>query len=109
MKIKSAKIELEDGRVFEVEDGTLLTLAHKMIEDSTPELPIRIPDGKMDEWKREAGLDHLRQPITWTARECHLDLYLRLKVEQFQAIERAKLAYNEMVLAYSERLKKAEQ
>lgn len=103
MKIKQAKIELEDGRVIEVEGGTLLTLAHKMIEDSAPELPIRIPDGKMDEWKKEARSDYLKQPITWTASECHLDVYLRSKVEKFQAIERANHAYNEMVLALSKK------
>lgn len=103
MKIKQAKIELEDGRVIEVKGGTLLTLAHKMIEDSTPELDTVIPSAKIKEWKDEIERMWLRIPIGKSSRETAVSIGIQLKHEHFFAIERNKHAYNEMVLALSKK------
>lgn len=109
MRVLKAQILLEDGQVIEVEGGTLLTLAHKMIEDSTPELNTVIPDAKIQEWKTEIERMWVRLPVYMSSREVAVQIGLQLKQEHFFAIERHKHNFNETVLAYSERLKKAEQ
>lgn len=108
MKIKQAEIELEDGTELNFPEMPLNDLAHEFIRICQPEYEIVIPETKLLQFEIDARKDALVNS-TVSGFDSYVALFIKKECEKYTLTERHKQAYNSMVLAYSERLKKAEQ
>lgn len=97
MNIERATIII-DGEEIEYPSMPAVDLAHELIKRSQPKLNTLISEETLQRWKREAALDYMNEPITRSHSDSHVALYMRLKAEQFFAIEYAQHAYNTMVI-----------
>lgn len=103
MQIDQATITI-DGNEYEFLSMSVTDLAHELIRMSQPKLNTVIPEETLQRWKTEAALDYVKSPITLSAQESHVSLYMRMKAEQFFAIERLKHSYNVAVIELSDKL-----
>lgn len=103
MKVITAIIELED-RVINFDEMPLNELGHALLKLCEPTTPIRVPEETLKQWRSDAQLDFVRQPIQRSSCDCHIDLYMRKQMEIYQTIERVKLSQHELIHAYSKKV-----
>lgn len=84
-------------------------IAHALIELAQPELDIVIPESQVEKFKVDAKRDYMNSTKLFTDFEAYQELYVRLKVNEYVRLEHAKQAYNEVVMAYEEKIKSLKQ
>lgn len=103
MKIEKATIEFETG-IVQYPEMKATDLAHELIRFSQPKLEIKLTDERREQFIMEASKSYIESKSAWDAEE-FTKLYVKMATEKYFAIERCNHAYNEMILAYEEKIK----
>lgn len=104
MKIEKATIEFETG-IVEYPEMKVIDLAHALIVKANPESEILITESLIQKFRDEAKQEYVTGTKLFTDYEAYQELCVRMKVEMYKRVEHAKNAYNDMVLAYEEKIK----
>lgn len=84
-------------------------IAHALIELAQPQLEIAIPESQIEKFRNEAKRDYMGSTKIFTDFDAYQELYVRLKIGEYERLEHAKQAYNEAVIAYEEKIKSLKQ
>lgn len=98
-----AVITLDNGDEILYDNMQLKDIAHALIELAQPKLEVVITDEIKRDFKKQSREKYLNTDgifIGWTAYE---SLSVEMKIDFYIRLEHAKQAYNDMVLAYSEK------
>lgn len=112
MKVESALVKyIHEGMEITLEHFNIemKELAHALIELAQPQLEIAIPESQIEKFRNEAKRDYMGSTKIFTDFDAYQELYVRLKIGEYERLEHAKQAYNEAVIAYEEKIKSLKQ